>query len=118
MNTVKDRERLETIAQMISDLERRLVNFTYEWFVDDDDERDLTAYRLSVVGENANKLSEAIKARHPALPWWGMSALRNVVSHEYRPWLPASYGMRYRTLVRLRKCAYRKRSHNLDRDHL
>jgi uncharacterized protein with HEPN domain len=88
MNTVKDRERLETIAQMIGDLERRLVDFTYERFVDDGDERDLTAYRLSVIGENANKLSEAIKARHPTLPWRGMSALRNVVSHEYRAVAP------------------------------
>ncbi len=80
----RDDERLETIMQMVSDLERRLETFTYEQFVDDGDERDLTAYRLAVIGENGNKLSDAVKARHPGVPWRGMAALRNVVSHEYR----------------------------------
>jgi len=80
----KDDERLETIMHMVSDFERRLETFTYERFADDGDERDLTAYRLAVIGENGNKLSDAIKARYPDVPWRGMAALRNVVSHEYR----------------------------------
>jgi uncharacterized protein with HEPN domain len=68
---------------MIADLERRLHGVSLEAFTDDGDERDLTAFRLSVIGENANKLSDDIKARYPGLPWREMYALRNLVSHEY-----------------------------------
>jgi uncharacterized protein with HEPN domain len=85
----RDRERLATIMQMIGDIERRLAGWTFEQFVDDGDERDLTAYRLAVIGENANKLSDAVKARHPDVPWRGMAGLRNVVSHEYRAVVPS-----------------------------
>lgn len=52
-------------------------------FSGDGDEIDLTAFGLSVIGENANKLSEAIKARNSSLPWKGMYGFRNLVSHEY-----------------------------------
>lgn len=52
-------------------------------FADDRDELDLTAYRLSVIGENTNKLSEALKARHPTLDWARVYQLRNIVAHDY-----------------------------------
>jgi uncharacterized protein with HEPN domain len=79
----RDANRLEIIVRMIADLERRLQGMSLEAFRDDGDERDLTAFRLSVIGENANKLSDGIKARHQDLPWREMYALRNLVSHEY-----------------------------------
>lgn len=84
----RDAERLETIFKVIGDLERRLGRLSFETFVDDGDERDLTAYRLSVIGENANKLSDDIKGRHPALPWRAMYAFRNLISHEYEAIAP------------------------------
>jgi hypothetical protein len=62
----RDDERLETIMQMVSDLERRLETFTYEQFVDDGDERDLTAYRLAVIGENGAKPSATSSAMNIA----------------------------------------------------
>jgi uncharacterized protein with HEPN domain len=79
----RDRERLETIMRVISDLERRLGGMDFATFSGDGDEIDLTAFRLAVIGENANKLSAAIKARNPSLPWKGMYGFRNLVSHEY-----------------------------------
>ena len=75
--------RLEIILQMIDDLDRRLADKSVEAFSRDLDERDLTAFRLSVIGENANKLSDELKARHPGLPWREMYAFRNLVSHDY-----------------------------------
>lgn len=78
----RDANRLEIIVQMIADLDRRLAGMSFETFAGDSDERDLTAFRLSVIGENANKLSDAVKARHPDLPWREMYAFRNLVSHE------------------------------------
>lgn len=79
----RDADHLEIILKMISDLRRRLRLMTADKFANDGDERDLTAFRLSVIGENANKLTDALKARHPSLPWREMYAFRNLVSHEY-----------------------------------
>jgi uncharacterized protein with HEPN domain len=78
-----DANHLEIILRMIADLHRRLQLITPDKFADDGDERDLTAFRLSVIGENANKLTDALKARHPSLPWREMYAFRNLVSHDY-----------------------------------
>ena len=79
----RDAGRLEIILQMIADLDRRLAAMSLKTFADDVDERDLAAFRLSVIGENANRLSDALKARHPDLPWREMYAFRNLVSHDY-----------------------------------
>jgi uncharacterized protein with HEPN domain len=83
LSAERDRERLETILRVIADLDRRLGGMDFRTFAGDGDEIDLTAFRLSVIGENANKLSDGIKARHPALPWKSMNGFRNLVSHEY-----------------------------------
>jgi uncharacterized protein with HEPN domain len=79
----RDRERLETIRAVIASLDRRLAAMDFAAFSEDPDEIDLTAFRLSVIGENANKLSDEIKARHPSVPWRGMYGFRNLISHEY-----------------------------------
>jgi uncharacterized protein with HEPN domain len=79
----RDASHLEIILQMIADLDRRLASKSLEAFSDDVDERDLTAFRLSVIGENANKLSDPLKGRYPGLPWREMYAFRNLVSHDY-----------------------------------
>lgn len=83
MSFDRDRARLETILRVIADLDRRLRDMDFVTFSEDGDEIDRTAFRLSVIGENANKLSEAMKARNPSLPWKGMYGFRNLVSHEY-----------------------------------
>jgi uncharacterized protein with HEPN domain len=83
VSVARDRDRLETILKVIGDLDRRLGGLDFDAFSGDCDEIDLTAYRLSVIGENANKLSDEIKARNPGLPWRAMNGFRNLVSHEY-----------------------------------
>jgi uncharacterized protein with HEPN domain len=75
------RERLETILKRRSRPAPRPHGFRD--LLNDPDEIDLTAFRLSVIGENANKLSDEVKGRHPSLPWKGMYGFRNLVSHEY-----------------------------------
>lgn len=74
---------LVLILEAVDDLERRLKDIELNQFLNDRDEQALTAFRLSIIGENANKLSDELKTRHPALPWPEMYAFRNVVSHEY-----------------------------------
>ena len=84
----RNQDRLELVLELIDHLQRRLTNLTFGTFVDDGDERDLTAFRLSVIGENTNKLSDELKARHPHLPWRQMYGFRNLVAHDYRVVLP------------------------------
>ncbi len=74
---------LTLIAEALADLNRRLRQMDMQRFLDDRDELALTAFRLSIIGENANRLSQDLKERHPDLPWSAMYSFRNVVSHEY-----------------------------------
>jgi uncharacterized protein with HEPN domain len=74
---------LTLIAEALVDLDRRLGQMDMQRFLADRDELALTAFRLSIIGENANRLSLELKERHPDLPWSAMYSFRNVVSHEY-----------------------------------
>lgn len=78
-----DRLRLDLILMMIGHLRRRLRNVTLSAFMADVDEQDLTAYRLAVIGETANKLPPGMKARHADVAWAAMYTLRNIISHDY-----------------------------------
>ncbi len=81
--TYRDEDRLDLILELISLLHRRLDGVSKEQFLSDRDEIDLTAYRLSVIGENCAKLAEDIRARHSHIDWSGMVAMRNVIAHDY-----------------------------------
>lgn len=71
------------IGEAVADLQRRLRDMDFDGFLADRDEQALTAFRLSMIGENSNKLSAELKNRHSNLPWLDMIAFRNMVSHEY-----------------------------------
>lgn len=49
----------------------------------DEDELDLAAFRLALIGETANRLPVAIKERHPEIGWAAMYVMRNIISHDY-----------------------------------
>lgn len=83
MSMDRDGFYLTLIAEAIADIQRRMAQNDMTSFLSDRDEQALTAFRLSIIGENANKLSSDLKARHPAMPWRDMIAFRNIVSHEY-----------------------------------
>ena len=74
---------LSLIGEAVADIRRRFSDMALDQFLDDRDEQALAAFRLSIVGENANKLSGEFRARHPGIPWSDMVAFRNIVSHEY-----------------------------------
>jgi uncharacterized protein with HEPN domain len=83
MAVERDPLRIALIGEAAADIQRRLANTDFETFLADRDEQALTAFRLSIIGENANKLSNELKDRHPDLPWLDMVAFRNYVAHEY-----------------------------------
>jgi uncharacterized protein with HEPN domain len=47
------------------------------------DMRDLAVYRLQVIGEAANQISETLQNKHPEVPWREIVDKRNVLIHGY-----------------------------------
>jgi uncharacterized protein with HEPN domain len=68
---------------LIDHLGRRLEGVSRAQFLADRDEIDLTAYRLSIIGENCRKLEAEIRERNRHIDWIGMFAMRNVIAHDY-----------------------------------
>lgn len=83
MNATLNRLRLDSILTMIGRLKRRLRDLSLPMFMADVDEQDLTAYRLAVIGETANKLPPELRARHSDVAWAAMYTMRNIISHDY-----------------------------------
>ena len=79
----QDFHRLELILRIVGHLHRRLDPLSLETFLTDVDEIDLTAFRLSVIGETTATLSDALKARNPSIHWPSIYGMRNVIVHDY-----------------------------------
>lgn len=79
----RDQLYLRLIAEAIGDIQRRISLTDMTQFLHDRDEQALTAFRLLIIGENANKLSDALRLRHPQLRWHRIVAFRNIMAHEY-----------------------------------
>ncbi len=45
--------------------------------------QDSMMFRLIQVSENARKLSDLYRERHPTIPWTAMAGLRNRIVHDY-----------------------------------
>lgn len=78
-----DRDYLELIITLVGHVQRRLAGKQWDDFLRDADEIDLTAFRMLHIDEASKKLSQALKARHPDIPWLAIQAMRNIISHEY-----------------------------------
>jgi len=89
MTVERDALYLSLMAEAVVDIRRRFGDMAFDQFFADRDEQALAAFRLSIIGENANKLSVDLRARHPDIPWADMVAFRNIVSHEYHRIDPA-----------------------------
>ncbi|MEJ7933066.1 HepT-like ribonuclease domain-containing protein [Sphingobium sp. AN558] len=80
---------LQTILLLIERIRAHMGKVSAVSFVESDDDIDLLAYRLSMIGEYANKLSERLRERHAHMPWTAMTGLRNIVAHQYRRVTPS-----------------------------
>ncbi len=89
MKNGRDALYLTLIGEAVADIHRRFGDMAYDKFLTDRDEQALAAFRLSIIDENANKLSTELKSRHEDIPWADMVAFRNIISHEYHRIDPA-----------------------------
>jgi uncharacterized protein with HEPN domain len=73
---------LDQIFELV-ELRRAVAGTDRDSFLTDRDKGDAVALRLAAIGEASQKLSEALRGRHPEIEWSGMYALRNIVAHHY-----------------------------------
>jgi len=69
-------EAIETIRSYIA-------GCTFDAFIGNKMMVDAVVRELEIMGEAANQVSEAMKDKHPEIPWFKMRGLRNFVIHEY-----------------------------------
>jgi uncharacterized protein with HEPN domain len=74
---------LDDLALLIARAEKSVEGRTFDDLVANDEAYDALTYRLAMIGETSRKLPDAIKLRHPELPWREMATFRNFASHDY-----------------------------------
>lgn len=77
-----DQDRLQDIIEAI----RRVVPYVSagrDEFDRSEPVRYLIIHHLVIVGEAANRVSESTRLLKPAIPWPQISAMRNLIVHEY-----------------------------------
>lgn len=78
-----DSQRAQHILDAIQKVEGRVAGLDESAFASSDLLHDSVLYQLAVLGEAANRLSEAARERHPEIPWPQIVAFRNRIMHEY-----------------------------------
>lgn len=79
----RDAAYLWDILQAAKDIQDFTASLSYAQFAADRKSRFAVERQLLVIGEAANRLSPALKAAHPQIPWKKMIGQRNVLAHEY-----------------------------------
>jgi uncharacterized protein with HEPN domain len=79
----RDRERLAEILDSAKLALSYLSGISREQFFADPQCQDATIRRIEIIGEAARRISDETKAGHPHLPWHEMTAMRNVMIHQY-----------------------------------
>jgi uncharacterized protein with HEPN domain len=77
-----DAERLRDIAEAIERIEKYAVQGR-EAFESDELIQTWYVHNIEIIGEAARALSPELRVRHPDVPWAAISAMRNVLVHEY-----------------------------------
>jgi uncharacterized protein with HEPN domain len=81
-NSARDENLLRYISESITRVEQYTQN-GQEAFLAGPVFQDAVVRRLETPADAAGRLSLALKARHPELPWRDISGFRNVVAHGY-----------------------------------
>jgi uncharacterized protein with HEPN domain len=78
----RERERLRYIAQSIARIEQYTLG-SRDVFLSEGIVQDAVLRRLETLADATSKLSDALKARHPEIPWREVYGFRNVAAHAY-----------------------------------
>jgi uncharacterized protein with HEPN domain len=84
---VKSEERDFDLLSYIQESIARIEEYTLggrEPFLEETIVQDVTLRRLETLADAASHLSDALRARHPEIPWREIYGFRNVAAHAYR----------------------------------
>lgn len=79
----KDRIRLEHIKGCAEKIQRWLKGVSKDAFWRNDLLQAAVMRELEVIGEAAKGISDALRQKHPEVPWREMAGMRDVLIHEY-----------------------------------
>ncbi len=77
------RLRVQDILDAIATIQDYTAGIEYAAFTRDRRTMDAVLRNITVIGEAASRIPEAIQAASPDIPWADMRDMRNVVVHEY-----------------------------------
>jgi len=76
-------DNLLDILELIERISVQTSPISKEEFLSDHDIQDATAYRILAIGEACRSLPDDLKERHSHIPWRQITAMRNILAHEY-----------------------------------
>jgi uncharacterized protein with HEPN domain len=77
-----DRQRLLDILEAIDRIQRR-AGTARDAFYADELMQVRVIHRVQIIGEAAARISEALRGAHAEVPWAAITAMRNVLVHDY-----------------------------------
>ncbi len=77
------RLRVQDILDAIGSIQSYTAGMDYPAFAQDRRTGDAVLRNITVIGEAASRIPEAIQVASPDIPWADMRDMRNVVIHEY-----------------------------------
>lgn len=80
---VKNKQALLDIITAIQQILSYVENIKKEDFQQDDEKQAAILYRIIIVGEATQRLSNEFRQNYPVIPWREMAGLRDVVIHDY-----------------------------------
>jgi uncharacterized protein with HEPN domain len=79
----RDPAHLWDMLQAARDAAEIVANMTQESFLRDRVRMLALERSLELVGEAARRVSDALRKKHPGIPWKEMIGLRNILAHDY-----------------------------------
>lgn len=87
MDSLKSRSRdhvyLENMLEYTAKTIKRLKSVSRDEFLHDEDLREVTAYRIAIIGEAAGRVSSEFKQENPAIDYTIIKDMRNYLIHDY-----------------------------------
>src|SRR5262249_48873468 len=79
---------LRDITAAIAHIERKLEGIALGDFLGDLDRRRIVERCLEIISEASRRLPEALKQRHPEIPWRKVAGIGNILRHDYEEIIP------------------------------
>lgn len=68
---------------LLIQIEKFVEDMTFEDFKEDDKTASAVIRKFEIIGEATKKIPEAIKKKHPKIPWKEMAGMRDKLIHFY-----------------------------------